>query len=137
MVRLSIGQSTIVHAWIPINPTTILVSSDDTFIQAWKNALAQKCGQTQFVADISTAWRMVQKLKSNTELVIIDSPSNRFDADKLYKWCCENMLPVLWLDYTTPTAVAKKDFVQKPIDINVLAQKILTHKRKVTGKALR
>lgn len=131
-MSLAIGQS-VVRGWIPINPTTILLSNDATLLETWEKALVTKHGQSQLVSDVGAAWRMIQKSKSNVELVIMDSPSNRLDADKLYKWCRENLIPTLWLDYATPTAVAENDFVQKPVNINILAQKILSHKRKVTG----
>lgn len=136
MVKLRVGQSKVV-SFIPINPTTILISSDVAFMQTWKNVLADKCGATQFASDLNTAWQMTQKLKNNVELVIIDSPSDRLSATNLYKWCQENLVPSLWVDNTKPANIAEKDFVKKPIEGNILAQKILNHKRKVTGHTLK
>jgi hypothetical protein len=131
---LKIGQTRIVDAWIPIHPTTVLLTSPDADNQTWENLLAVKQGVTRHFTNATDVWRISRRVNGNIELIIIDQPTDILSAENLYRWCKKHNIPVLWCDVTNYAWVAELDFVRKPFDADSVAQKVLTHKRGVTGK---
>lgn len=134
MVKLEIGQTKIIDAWIPVRPTTILLTAPNANLDAWETTLSEKSGFTRHFTNASDAWRVFRNVGGNIELVIIDQPGDVLSAENLYRWCKKNSIPVLWCDTTRHAWVADSDFVLKPFDANAMLEKLLIHKRGVTGK---
>jgi hypothetical protein len=134
VVKLRIGQSKIIDAWIPVRPTTILLTAPDADLELWEDAMSSKSGFTRHFTDASDAWRVFRNVGGNVELVVIDQPGDTLAAENLYRWCKKNAIPVIWCDVVRHAWLTDSDFVSKPFDHDAMAQKLLTYKRGVIGK---
>jgi hypothetical protein len=134
VVKLEIGQSKIIDAWIPVRPTTILLTAPNADLKTWENVLSAKKGFTRHFTNASDAWRVFRNVGGNIELVIIDQPGDILAAENLYRWCKKNSIPVLWCDVMRHAWLIDSDFVSKPFDADTMIQKLLTYKRGVIGK---